>query len=158
MNTEPQFARTQFGIDRGVRLYKRSPADAVRLLSSTGAPKRVIEKLVYSMGPFGIDKLSWGGDFYAAFDHPDIWGKNGSPTILVGHSYGSPSEHTPIYDTIRSYGFTVDLDGPSYYGHSTFRAMVTRNSVSELAMSTVILEELSFALSCSHTSTVQWVS
>jgi hypothetical protein len=120
--------KDEFAARHGVREFKFSVRNVGRLFRSAGATADQANPVFRS--PRGIgrwcDTLFCSG-FLRAFDHHDLWGRDGQPVMLVGHPYGDPDDHRDIYDAIAGLGMTVETGGESYYGHGTYQVLVRQS-------------------------------
>ncbi len=53
------------------------------------------------------------------FDHVELWGRDGTPAMLVGHPYGISDEGLATLEAIRGLGLVVSDYHPSWYGFGT---------------------------------------
>lgn len=118
--------KDEFAARHGVREFKFSVRNVGRLLRSAGASADLANPVYRS--PRGLrwcDAL-FRSEFLMAFDHRDLWGRDGLPTMMVGHPYDETEQHRDIYDAIRSLGLVVETGGESYYGYGTYQVLVRR--------------------------------
>lgn len=117
--------KDEFAAKHGVKKYKTSMRNVGLLFRSAGSESASIRSLFRARNSFGgWSDTCFSGEFWRAFDHPDIWGRDGKPVMLVGHPYGSPDDHKAVYNAIRALGLEVRTDGESYYGHGTYQVLV----------------------------------
>jgi hypothetical protein len=71
-------------------------------------------------------RLKCANIYSRLFDHPEIWSRDGSPAILVGHPYPDCLSYEDLYilDEFKEIGLTVQSDGQSYYGFGTIQFLV----------------------------------
>jgi hypothetical protein len=65
------------------------------------------------------------------FDHGEVWGKDGRPTILVGHPCELDHDSEIMVRTIKRFGLEVRTEGESYYGFGTRQVLVFARPVIE---------------------------
>ena len=102
----------------GVREYKNSHWNVMRLLRSAGADRETCKDVADWIGVYGA--------LDGPFDHGRIFGRDGVPTILVGHPYQLTIADQVLIRAIRSMGFFVGVNGRSFYGFGTLQVLVTR--------------------------------
>jgi hypothetical protein len=118
--------KDEFAARHGVREYKYSTHNLAKLFRSAGASTDQARSVFSSRchwGPGARWNLFFEGDFSQAFDHHDLWGRDGKPLMLVGHPYGDPDQHRAIYDAIAALGLDVQFGGESYYGYGTYQVI-----------------------------------
>ena len=119
-----------FATTNKVRKYRFSVHNVGRLLRSAGATRVQADPIFREPNSgWGPRNRLWSDTlfnrkFWDAFDHPEVWGRDGVPCMLVGHPYPDPDRHQQVYDAIAALGLEVRLDGESYYGHGTSRLKV----------------------------------
>src|SRR5262249_12687963 len=116
--------KDDFASTHDVRQYEFSTRNLLRFFRSLGASVDQASEV------FRENSTRWAHglirpEFWKAFDHHDLWGRDGKPLILVGHPYGL-DQNRPIYGAIASLGFEVRFDGESYYGFGTNQVLVCK--------------------------------
>jgi hypothetical protein len=62
------------------------------------------------------------GNYYGngrPFDHVELWGRDQTPMMLIGHPYGISDEGRVTLEAIRGLGLVVSDYHPSWYGFGT---------------------------------------
>jgi hypothetical protein len=119
--------KDEFAERHGVREYKLSLHNVGRLFRSAGASSDQVYAIFGCPSSHGRSRWSeatFSMEFQDAFDHADLWGRDGKPLILVGHPYSDRDRHQAVYDAIAALGLEVRFDGESYYGHGTRQVLV----------------------------------
>jgi hypothetical protein len=104
-----------FAARYGVRPYANTRSSVVCILRAGGAPQAEVRRVLDEIGPWGA--LS------GPFDHGEVWGHTGRPTMLVGHPYNL-GMHLEIFWDLVQIGLEVRTDGELYYGFGTYQALV----------------------------------
>jgi hypothetical protein len=115
-------AEAEFLRAHDVREMKNSEYNVMRLLRSGGASPESLRR-VRRMLPYGEPA------YMGAFDHGRAFGRDGRPTMLVGHPYDLDRSDLEILDAIRGLGLTVEVGGRSFYGFGTIQVIVMSPNV-----------------------------
>lgn len=124
--------RAEFADALGVRQYKWSRHNLMKMLRATGeTPERVAE-MAAILGDLGMGDLGMGQAYYrwispdGVWDHGAMWGRDGMPRVVVGHPYRVGDRERARLDELARFT-TLEVavdDRPSYYGHGTHHVRV----------------------------------
>lgn len=121
-------ARTaEFTKALGVRRYKWSRTNLMKMLRATGETPGRVEELRAILGELGMGDRTYPWISPAGvWDHGELWGKGGMPRLVVGHPYQIGDHERAWLDELSRFAtlkVSVD-DRPSYYGHGTHHVRV----------------------------------
>ncbi len=125
LSQRPQCQRllAEFVDRHGVKPFKIRYRNLLRLFKQGGGDECAKEVLVRYFKAAG----GWLGNYHGlgeAFDHMELWGRDGVPLFLIGHPYGIRDEARKTLDAIKTTGLVVSDYHPSWYGYETVQVRV----------------------------------
>jgi hypothetical protein len=71
----------------------------------------------------------WSWDF-PAMDHPELWGRDGLPLVMIGHPYGIDHDgNLRLFDLLAEIGLEVRINSRSWYGFGTCHVEIAHPSL-----------------------------
>jgi hypothetical protein len=134
--------RDSFARCYGVRPFQWSTANIVRFLRAAWvAPRQGDQPYPYG-DPVGDPEavaallgkaprrgvIPWGFG-WGAFDHGEIWGRDGHPYFLVGMPYGVSADDLPLLGAFADAGFRVSVGDRSWHWVGTVLVLIKHPSV-----------------------------
>lgn len=125
--------RERFAREHRLREHRWSPRNVARVIrggSDAEAVKAFVESIQASCWRAGgwehqlaMDVLSGS---YSAFDHPECWGRDRTPLVLVGHPYDLGRDRVLQLRTLAALGLDlVVMPASGWYGFGTYHVRVS---------------------------------
>lgn len=106
-----------------VREFQNTSRNVLTFLKSQGASDVAARVVADRLGRFGAHD--------GLFDHGQLFGRDGRPTLLVGHPYTVEEADQPLIRRISSLGFRVIVSDESFHGFGSCQVLVTARKPDE---------------------------
>lgn len=141
---EIQAREDLFAAEFGVRPFQWGPSNINRMLRATGAPPDQVAAMWDILGWLSSGtrgELPWRRDGYTygrwlnrqwgVFDHGKLWGRDRTPTMIVGHPYHFSNDDRPLLEELgRFSGLTVNVDDRAgYYGFGSHHVRIALTEI-----------------------------